>query len=216
MDEVNIQIIDRGDELRQGVEPGLRLSPIVVGAPVTDQILERCELNPLRIVIDGLSAWPSRSVDALAQIDQTVLRNVDAEGSDFSALAGVSEIRRQQSHSAGDCDRLRSGNQKAPPTLIDSLVFVRNEHPALPCSRKRVRMRRTIHLVARRQWRGGRQIARYVMLNAVSGCLVRVCGASKCKSSQGNRLIFQVFRVPSVRYNPGTAPRLGVDLDERM
>ena len=36
-----------GDELRQGVEPGLGLAPVVVRSPVADELLELRELHAL-------------------------------------------------------------------------------------------------------------------------------------------------------------------------
>jgi hypothetical protein len=77
VDEVNVHVIDRCHELRQGVEFGLGLSPVVVRSPITHQILEFCEVFALRPIIDRLSVWPSRRQHAPAEIDELLLRYVD-------------------------------------------------------------------------------------------------------------------------------------------
>lgn len=45
--EVNVQSVDLGDELRQGVELRLHLPPVVIGLPVADELLERRQRHPL-------------------------------------------------------------------------------------------------------------------------------------------------------------------------
>jgi hypothetical protein len=82
VDEVNVHVIDRCYELRQGVEFGLGLSPVVVRSPITHRILEFRELFALRPIIDRLSVWPSRRQHASAEIDELLLRYVDAERTD--------------------------------------------------------------------------------------------------------------------------------------
>jgi hypothetical protein len=48
VDEMNVEPIDLGDELRQGVQPGLALAPVVLGRPVPCDGLNRGELHALR------------------------------------------------------------------------------------------------------------------------------------------------------------------------
>ena len=43
MDEVNIEAIDFGQELRKGVEFRLALAPVVIGHPVAREFLNRLE-----------------------------------------------------------------------------------------------------------------------------------------------------------------------------
>src|SRR5438309_10501882 len=55
VNEMNVQPIDLSDELWRGVQPRLHLPPVVVGSPITQQLLEFCELYALRPVIDRFS-----------------------------------------------------------------------------------------------------------------------------------------------------------------
>ena len=80
VNEMNVDSVDLGHELRQRVQPRLHLAPVVVGAPVADDFLEFPELNALRPIIDGLLVRPSRGGDASAEIDELLFRYVDAEG----------------------------------------------------------------------------------------------------------------------------------------
>src|SRR5262245_48961280 len=87
VDEVNVHVIDRCHELREGVELGLTLSPVVVRSPITHQLLQSCELDALRLVVDRLSVGPSRGGDASAEIGEIRLRNIDAERADGFAFS---------------------------------------------------------------------------------------------------------------------------------
>ena len=82
MNEMNVEPVDPGDELRQGVEPRLDLPPIVLGRPIARELLGRRELHALRRVRDRLLFGPARGGDAPPEIDELFLRNGDVEGSD--------------------------------------------------------------------------------------------------------------------------------------
>ena len=60
VDEMNVQPIDLGDELRQRVEPRLDLAPIVLRSPVARDLLDRCELDALRFICDLVSLMRRR------------------------------------------------------------------------------------------------------------------------------------------------------------
>ena len=49
VNEVNVQPIDLGDELRQGVQPRLALAPVVFRRPIARELLNRRELHALRL-----------------------------------------------------------------------------------------------------------------------------------------------------------------------
>ena len=53
VDEVDIEIVDLGDELRQRVQPRLDPAKVVLGAPVAHERLHRRQLDALRR--DGIS-----------------------------------------------------------------------------------------------------------------------------------------------------------------
>ena len=82
VDEVNVDPIDRGDELRQGVELRLARAPVVLGSPVAREFLNRRELHALRLIRDDLPRGPSCRRDAPAQVGERLVRNVNGEGAD--------------------------------------------------------------------------------------------------------------------------------------
>ena len=49
VNEVNVQPIDLGDELRQGVQFRLALAPVVFRRPIARELLNRRELHALRL-----------------------------------------------------------------------------------------------------------------------------------------------------------------------
>src|SRR6202161_2534200 len=67
VDEVNVESIDLGYELRQGAQSRFNLPPVVLFRPIASERLSRRELNALRIVGDGFSFWPLCVIDAPAQ-----------------------------------------------------------------------------------------------------------------------------------------------------
>ncbi len=46
VNEVNIQTVDLGDELRQGVQPRLDLPPVVIGLPIAHELLQGRQRHP--------------------------------------------------------------------------------------------------------------------------------------------------------------------------
>jgi hypothetical protein len=54
MDEVDIQPVDFGDEIRYGVEPRLDLAPVVIGLPIAQNLLDGLERRADRLEIDLL------------------------------------------------------------------------------------------------------------------------------------------------------------------
>ena len=84
VDEVNVQPVDLGHEVRQGVQFRLALAPVVVGPPVAREVLHHREPHALRVVGDRLALGPPGRVYASAQLGDLLLRNIDAEGTDFS------------------------------------------------------------------------------------------------------------------------------------
>jgi hypothetical protein len=54
VDEMHVEPIDLGDELRQGIQFGLALAPIVIRRPITREFLKGSELYALRFISDCL------------------------------------------------------------------------------------------------------------------------------------------------------------------
>ena len=106
MNEVNVHAVDRRHELRQGVELGLGLSPVVAGAPILDERLELRELYALRLVIDRLPVGPARVRDALAKVVERRLRHLNLEGPD-RAIFGRLGVGQGGKDAKPECQRSR-------------------------------------------------------------------------------------------------------------
>ena len=58
VDEVDVEPVDLGDEVRQGVQLRFEAAPVVLRAPVPRELLHRRERHALRVVADGLALGP--------------------------------------------------------------------------------------------------------------------------------------------------------------
>src|SRR5918994_4975973 len=79
---MNVQPIDLGHELRQGVQLRRALAPIVICRPIACEFLHRRERHALGLICDGLLFGPLRVRDAATEVNECRFRNVDPEGSD--------------------------------------------------------------------------------------------------------------------------------------
>ena len=82
MDEVNVEPVDLGDEVRQRFQLRLAPAPVVLRRPIVREFLNRRELHALRCVGDRLTVGPPRRRDASAEICEFLLRNVDVKRAD--------------------------------------------------------------------------------------------------------------------------------------
>src|SRR6059058_4361192 len=82
VNEMNVESIDLGHELREGLQFRLALAPVVICRPIAREFLNRRKLYALRLICDGLLFGPARGGDASAQVGEVLFRNVDAEGAD--------------------------------------------------------------------------------------------------------------------------------------
>ena len=112
VNEMNVDTIDLGDELRQRVELRLHLAPVVAGAPVLNERLQFRKWDALRLVIDGLAVGPPRRDDAPAQIDELCFRNMDGERADCLTFTGR-DARVHGEETERACGR-RAGQDAAP------------------------------------------------------------------------------------------------------
>src|SRR5918994_6982032 len=76
VNKVDVDAVDPGYELRQGIELRFRLAPVVAGAPMLDERLELRELDALRLVSNRLLVGPPCRRDPAAEFDQRLLGNV--------------------------------------------------------------------------------------------------------------------------------------------
>ena len=89
VDEVDVEPVDLGDELRQGVQFRLALAPVVVGPPVARELLHHRERHALRVVGDRLALGPPGRVDAPAQLGELLLRKTDLKRANSGVAAAV-------------------------------------------------------------------------------------------------------------------------------
>ena len=93
VDEMDVQPIDLGHELRQGIQPRLALAPVVLRRPVAREFLNRRRLHALRLISDSLLVGEARRPDPSAKVVQLLLRHVNVEGANLDGgLAGVAHV----------------------------------------------------------------------------------------------------------------------------
>jgi hypothetical protein len=85
--EVDVLAVDGGGELRDLVEPGLVRTPVVAGAPVLGQPLHRAQRHAVAGARPGHLVRPPGGGQALGEVVEVALRDVDAERPDLLALA---------------------------------------------------------------------------------------------------------------------------------
>jgi hypothetical protein len=67
VNEVDVEPVDFGHEVRQGVQLGLAPAPVVVGRPIAREFGDHRQGHALRIIGDGLLVGPAGSRDARTQ-----------------------------------------------------------------------------------------------------------------------------------------------------
>ena len=82
VDEVDVDAVDVRHELREGVQLRLGLAPVVVRAPVADELLELRQLRALRLIGDRFLVGPAGRREAPAEVGEIRLWHVDAERPD--------------------------------------------------------------------------------------------------------------------------------------
>src|SRR4051794_33417004 len=87
MDEMNVEAVDHGGELREGVQPRLTLTPVIVRSPVTSERLYRRQPYALRSIVHRFPVRPPRGVDAPAQIGKLGFRNTHVKRPDRASFS---------------------------------------------------------------------------------------------------------------------------------
>jgi hypothetical protein len=82
VNEMDVEPVDLGYEVRQVVQLRLAFAPVVVGRPVPREILHHRQRRALRVVGDRLDLGPPGRVHAAAQIGEFRLRETDLERAD--------------------------------------------------------------------------------------------------------------------------------------
>src|SRR5262245_13649338 len=89
VNEMDVEPIDLGDELRQRVQSRLALAPVVFGRPVARELLNGRELHALRCIRDRLPLGPPGCVDSPAQVGKFRFRNIHAKRTQRILVGGV-------------------------------------------------------------------------------------------------------------------------------
>ncbi len=100
MDEVNVEPVDLGQELRQRVEPRLALAPVVFGSPMAGEGLSCRELHALRLVRHGFALGPAGRADSPAQFRKLRIRKTRPERTNraFIGACLLSNFERRHDH----------------------------------------------------------------------------------------------------------------------
>ena len=92
VNEMNVQPIDLGHELRYGVQSRLALAPIVFLRPIVSEFLNRRELHTLRWIRDGFPVGPPRRGKAEVKVIADIAGDEPAEtGSRRGVESGAME-----------------------------------------------------------------------------------------------------------------------------
>src|SRR5689334_12441156 len=73
VDEMDVDSVDRGEELRERVQSRLAAPPVVVIRPVARELFDRGELNALRAVVDEFTAGQAGVREAALQVTERVV-----------------------------------------------------------------------------------------------------------------------------------------------
>ena len=80
VDEVDLDAVDLGDEVRQGREPLLEGAPVVSGRPVASERLDRVQVHALHRI--RLAIGPPGRFDPAAQVGQVLVGDFESELAD--------------------------------------------------------------------------------------------------------------------------------------
>ena len=104
MDEVDVQPVELGLELRQRVQSRFTLAPVVLGRPEPGERLRRRQLHTLRAIGDEFLGRPTSRIDATAKVVDRLLL----------------ELNRERLHGrvADDCDGVDRSSVLVHPSLL--------------------------------------------------------------------------------------------------
>src|SRR5579859_1353104 len=90
---MNVEPVDLGQELGQGVQLRLALAPVVLRLPVAREVLHYREPDALGVVGDRLALGPPGRADPPAQVGEIRLGKADLEGADRGVVAAARLLR---------------------------------------------------------------------------------------------------------------------------
>src|SRR2546426_5453627 len=125
VNKMNVQPIDLGDELRNGIQLRLDLAPVVVCRPIAREFLDRLELHALRCIRDRFPFRPPQNVQASFL---SILKTIARMRSHLNPVNSVKTCRT--SKAAGSLFKtifvtLTSTNRLPYETLLDVFAMTR-------------------------------------------------------------------------------------------
>ena len=175
MDEVHVQAVQRGGELRPAVEQGLALAPVITASPMRHQRLQpgqRHTLGPgLCRARHRLGLGPAGALQALLQVVEHRIGDGDLEGVDGIGHGVAS----------GVIDGLRSGNcGRATPSCAPRAIVQQSVGQLLPPATPRQRRAHTSG------WRGEKPFiaGKAARKSCASRCITLPCWACRARMSR--------------------------------
>jgi hypothetical protein len=113
---MNVEPIDLGDELRQGVKARFDLSPVVIGLPMAHELTHGRQRHALGIVSNGFLLGRTSRRQTVAEIDK--IRKMDVERAD-----GLARPLRTRAPQHAELTRSPPGSaQSAPNDRLQSIT----------------------------------------------------------------------------------------------
>src|SRR5271170_4613235 len=93
---MNVEPVDFGDEVRQGVDLCLALAPIVRVSPILRELSHGCDLHALRGIRDQFALRPLGCLDSISQVDEVGLRSLEMKRTNSGVVShGRLPLRRR-------------------------------------------------------------------------------------------------------------------------
>jgi len=96
VEQVDAEPVDLDPELRDRVQAGLGCAPVVSVRPGAAQLLQVAEGDALGPVVDRLALRPAGAPEAVAQVVELCVGNLDAKRCDRIVIGGHSGPRNKQ------------------------------------------------------------------------------------------------------------------------
>jgi hypothetical protein len=112
--EVHMRAVDLGGELRPLVEPGLGRPPVVLVPPVPDQLPQVVRRYAVRPSHPGQLVGPAGAVEAVVEVVEVALRDVDEERMETAAAVGGRRRHGRDARACSEFPRLRPDALHAP------------------------------------------------------------------------------------------------------
>ena len=124
VNEMNVETVDLGDEVRIRIQLRLDLAPVVFGRPVAGELLNRRELNALRSIRDRFPFRKPCRFDTPAKVDELLFRKLDVERPDCT-VSGCRGSRMLGKHAqgSGGSNTNSSTFNKTAAIMVDVFQF---------------------------------------------------------------------------------------------